>query len=128
AVAYVGYRRGRTLLMSSIFRRIFGERQTDGLAGRLIDIFAIIATLFGTAAALGIAALQIGEGVTIVAGVSDITTTVLAIIIASLMIRFFISVGSCVSRGICYLSSMYIGFSFAIMGLVFFPWPCVLFL
>src|SRR5699024_9507106 len=80
-VAYVAYRRGSSLLVISIFRRIFAPRQTDGFAGRLIDIFAIIATLFGTAAALGIAALQIGEGVTIVAGVSDITNTVLAVII-----------------------------------------------
>src|SRR5690606_30748459 len=77
AVAYVGYRRGRTLLMSSIFRRLFGGSYTDGFAGRLVDIFAIIATLFGTAAALGIAALQIGEGITIVTGVSEITNTVL---------------------------------------------------
>ena len=123
AVAYVGYRRGRTLLMSSIFRRIFGERQTDGFAGRLIDIFAIIATLFGTAAALGIAALQIGEGVTIVAGVSDITNTVLAIIIAALMVGFVISAVSGVSRGIRYLSNINIVFTIGIVGLVFFLGP-----
>src|SRR5699024_4636542 len=58
AVAYVGYRRGRTLLMSSIFRRIFGERRTDGLAGRLNDNFALIAKHLGSAAAHDITAIH----------------------------------------------------------------------
>ncbi|MDN5743376.1 MAG: BCCT family transporter, partial [Yaniella sp.] len=120
AVAYVAYRRGRSLLMSSIFRRLFGARQTDGFAGRLVDIFAIIATLFGTAAALGIAALQIGEGVTIVAGVSEITNTVLAIIIAVLMVGFIVSAVSGVARGIRYLSNINIVFTIGIVALIFF--------
>lgn len=123
AVAYVAYRRGRSLLMSSIFRRLFGGRYTDGFAGRLVDIFAIIATLFGTAAALGIAALQIGEGVTIVAGVSEITNTVLAVIIAVLMVGFIVSAVSGVSRGIRYLSNINIVFTIGIVGLVFVLGP-----
>lgn len=123
SVAYVAYRRGRSLLMSSIFRRLFGARQTDGFAGRLVDIFAIIATLFGTAAALGIAALQIGEGVTIVTGVSEITNGVLAIIIAALMVGFVISAVSGVSRGIRYLSNTNIVLTIGIVGLVFFLGP-----
>ncbi|MDN6519957.1 MAG: BCCT family transporter [Yaniella sp.] len=123
AVAYVAYRRGRSLLMSSIFRRLFGARQTDGFAGRLVDSFAIIATLFGTAAALGIAALQIGEGVTIVAGVSEITNTVLAIIIAVLMVGFIVSAVSGVARGIRYLSNINIVFTIGIVALIFFLGP-----
>src|SRR5699024_1266059 len=62
AIAYAAYRRGRSLLLSSIFVTLFGKRQTEGFAGKLVDIFAIVATLFGTAAALGIAAMQIGTG------------------------------------------------------------------
>lgn len=123
AVAYVAYRRGRTLLMSSIFRRFFGGKYTDGFAGRLVDIFAIIATLFGTAAALGIAALQIGEGVTIVAGVSEITNTVLAIIIAVLMVGFILSAVSGVARGIRYLSNINIVFTIGIVAFVFLLGP-----
>jgi len=66
AIAYASYRRGRVPLISSVFRTLFGARQTDGFAGKVVDIFAIIATLFGTAATLGLAAIQIGEGVQIV--------------------------------------------------------------
>ena len=123
AVAYVAYRRGRTLLMSSIFRRLFGGKYTDGFAGRLVDIFAIIATLFGTAAALGIAALQIGEGVTIVTGVSEITNTVLAMIIAVLMIGFILSAVSGVARGIRYLSNLNIVLTIGIVAFVFLLGP-----
>lgn len=123
AVAYVGYRRGRSLLMSSIFRRLFGGKATDGIAGQLIDIFAIIATLFGTAAALGIAALQIGEGVSIVAGVDELTNAVLAIIIAVLMVGFVVSAVSGVTRGIRYLSNINIVLTVGIVGLIFVLGP-----
>ena len=69
AVAYVSYRRGRVPLMSSILMPLFGRgHRTDSFGARLIDSLAIIATLFGTAASLGIGALQIGRGVEIVTG------------------------------------------------------------
>ncbi len=106
AVAYAAYRRGRPLLMSSIFRTVFGERHTNGLAGRLVDVFAIVATLFGTAAALGIAALQIGAGVTVVSGAGELTNAMLLGIIALLTIGFVVSAVSGVARGIRYLSSI----------------------
>ncbi|MEE2529968.1 BCCT family transporter [Pseudarthrobacter sp. J75] len=123
AVAYVGYRRGRALLMSSIFRHLFGKSQTDGLAGKLVDIFAIIATLFGTAAALGIAALQIGQGVTIVSGVSELTNTVLIGIIGVLTVCFVLSAVSGVARGIRYLSNINIVLTLGIVGVVFILGP-----
>ncbi|WP_309123871.1 BCCT family transporter [Arthrobacter sp.] len=123
AVAYVGYRRGRPLLMSSIFRHLFGKKQTDGFAGKLVDIFAIIATLFGTAAALGIAALQIGQGVTIVSGVSELTNTVLVGIIGVLTIAFILSAVSGVARGIRYLSNINIILTLGIVGVVFILGP-----
>src|SRR5699024_10656161 len=78
---------------------------------------------FGCAAALGIAALQIGEGVTIFAGVSDTTHTLLAIIIAALMVGSVISAVSGVSRGIRYLSNINIVFTLGIVALVFFLGP-----
>ncbi|WP_422115246.1 BCCT family transporter [Brachybacterium sp. UNK5269] len=123
AVAYAAYRRGRTLLMSSIFQRLFGTKHSEGWAGRLVDIFAIIATLFGTAAALGIAALQIGAGVVIVSGASELTNTVLLLIIAVLSIGFVVSAVSGVSRGIRYLSNLNIVLTIGFTGLVFLLGP-----
>ncbi|MGJ9411683.1 BCCT family transporter [Aeromicrobium sp. CF4.19] len=118
AVAYAAYRRGRPLLMSSIFRTLFGERHTNGVAGKLIDIFAIVATLFGTAAALGIAAMQIGTGVSIVSGAGELTNTMLVVIIALLTVGFIISAVSGVARGIRYLSSINIVLTVGLVGTV----------
>ncbi|MGO2111277.1 MAG: BCCT family transporter, partial [Pseudoclavibacter sp.] len=123
AVAYAAYRRGRSLLMSSIFRALFGKRQTEGFAGKLIDIFAIVATLFGTAAALGIAAMQIGTGVSVVAGLDGISNTVLVIIIALLTVGFVISAVSGVARGIRYLSNINIILTLGVILIVLFLGP-----
>jgi len=123
AVAYAAYRRGRPLLMSSIFRTLFGERHSDGFAGKLIDIFAIVATLFGTAAALGIAAMQIGTGVTIVSGVGQLTNFMVVGILLLLTLGFVVSAVSGVARGIRYLSSINIVLTVGIVLLVLFLGP-----
>lgn len=123
AVAYAAYRRGRTLLISSIFRALFGQRLTEGIAGKLVDVFAIIATLFGTAAALGIAAMQIGTGVSIVSGTGEVTNNTLVVIIAILTIGFVVSAVSGVARGIRYLSSVNILLTIGLMVLVLFLGP-----
>lgn len=123
AVAYAAYRRGRTLLISSIFRALFGQRLTEGIAGKLVDVFAIIATLFGTAAALGIAAMQIGTGVSIVSGAGEVTNNTLVVIIAVLTVGFVVSPVSGVARGIRYLSSINILLTIGLMVLVLFLGP-----
>ncbi|WP_040684310.1 BCCT family transporter [Nocardiopsis halotolerans] len=123
AVAYAAYRRGRSLLMSSIFRALFGRRHTEGFAGKLVDIFAIIATLFGTAAALGIAAMQIGSGVSIVSGAGELTNNTLVVIIAILTVGFVISAISGVARGIRYLSNTNIVLTIGMVAIVLFLGP-----
>jgi choline-glycine betaine transporter len=57
AIAYGTFRRGRRQLISSAFAPLFGQRRTEGWAGRTIDVLAIFATLFGSAASLGLGAL-----------------------------------------------------------------------
>ena len=122
AMAYSSYRRGRVTLISSVFRSMFGK-QTDGFAGRLVDMFAIIATLFGTAASLGLAAIQLGKGVEIVSGASRVTNNGLIIILAVLTAAFIISAVSGVSRGIRYLSTTNIVLTLSLVLFVFFAGP-----
>ena len=69
--AYASYRRGRVPLMSSVFAPFFRDGRTDSAVGKIIDILAIFATLFGTVASLGLGALQIRSGLNIVAGWSS---------------------------------------------------------
>src|SRR5690606_4794665 len=62
-MAYGTYRMGRTQLFSAMFSSIFGEKVSEGIGGRIINILAILATLFGSACSLGLGALQIGGGI-----------------------------------------------------------------
>ena len=128
AIAYSSYRRGRVTLISSIFKPLFGSRDTDGPLGKLIDILALIATLFGTAATLGVSAVQIGQGVEIVSGAGPATNTTLVIIIAVLGIGFIFSAVSGVARVVRYLSNINISLTLALVVFVFIVGPTLLLL
>ncbi|RNE49617.1 BCCT family transporter [Corynebacterium alimapuense] len=123
AIAYSSYRRGRVPLISSVFKPLFGSRDTDGPMGKLIDIMAIIATLFGTAATLGLSAVQIGHGVEIISGAGPLANNTLLIIIGVLAIAFIISAVSGVSRGIRYLSNINISLTLGLVAFVFLFGP-----
>ncbi len=128
AIAYSSYRRGRVPLISSAFSSLFGSRDTDGPLGKLIDVLALIATLFGTAATLGLSTIQIGEGITIISSVNEATNTLLIVIIAVLSIAFIISAVSGVARGIRYLSNTNITLTLGLVFFVFFTGPTLLML
>lgn len=123
ALAYATFRRGRPTLISSIFQTLFGKSKTEGFAGKLVDIFAIIATLFGTATTLGLSAIQIGQGVTLVSGIGPVGNNILLIIIGVLGAGFIISAVSGVSRGVRYLSNINITFTLGLVLFVFFAGP-----
>lgn len=108
AIAYSSFRRGRSQLISSVFRPLIGKRNAEGPIGRLIDILALFATLFGSAASLGIGTLQIRSGME-AAGWLDpdsASTTVLVLIIAVLTVCFIASAVSGVAKGIQWLSNI----------------------
>ncbi|HJE90676.1 MAG TPA: BCCT family transporter [Dietzia timorensis] len=123
ALAYSSYRRGRVTLLSSVFKSLIGSDRSEGLAGSIIDMMAIIATLFGTAATLGLSAIQIGQGVQIVSGASEVTNTVLIVIIGILTACFIVSAVSGVSRGIRYLSNINITLTLGLILFVFLLGP-----
>jgi len=104
AIAYGTFRKGRRQLISSAFRPLFGRR-AEGPAGRIIDILAIFATLFGSAASLGLGALQIGAGLEYNGWVDSVSEVVLVGIIVLLTICFIASAVSGIERGIQWLSN-----------------------
>ncbi|EGT5594055.1 BCCT family transporter [Corynebacterium striatum] len=128
AIAYSSYRRGRVPLISSIFKPLFSSRDTDGPLGKLIDVLALIATLFGTAATLGLSAIQMGEGVSIIRGAGPLTNSALIVIIAILGCGFIISAVSGVSRGVRYLSNINISLTLGLVVFVFLAGPTLLLL
>lgn len=102
AIAYSTHRRGNTGLVSPMLRPIFGKA-VDGWFGKMIDIFAVLATLFGTTTSLGLGASQISEGINRVLGIPE-TTFVKVAIIAGITVVFTLSALSGVNRGIKFLS------------------------
>ncbi|MGZ0712743.1 BCCT family transporter (plasmid) [Coraliomargarita sp. W4R53] len=105
AIAYAAYRRGRRPLISAIFQPIFGDR-TDGWIGAVIDVFAIIVTLFGTGVTLGMGTLQIASGVEYVTGIGPLGNGALIVIITVLTAAFVVSAVSGIKRGIRALSNI----------------------
>ncbi len=125
AVAYGVFRKGRRQLISSAFIPLIGERRANGGVGRLIDILAIFATLFGSAASLGLGALQIGSGLEIVSGIGKIGNGVLVGIIVLLTIAFIASAVSGVEKGIQWLSNINMVLALVLAVFVFVVGPTV---
>lgn len=62
AIAYFQFRRGLPNRISSCFEPMLGRERLDGPIAKLIDIFAIVATLCGIATSAGFAATQFSAG------------------------------------------------------------------
>ncbi|MEQ7125864.1 BCCT family transporter [Actinopolymorpha sp. B11F2] len=105
ALAYGTFRKGRPQLISAAFAPLLGERRATGPAGRVIDILAIFATLFGSAASLGLGALQIGAGLVELGWLGTAGSLVLGSLIAVLTVAFVASAVSGVAKGIQWLSN-----------------------
>ncbi len=122
AIAYGSFRRGRSQLISAAFAPLLGRR-SEGVAGRAIDVLAIFATLFGSAASLGLGALQIGSGLTLAGwGVGN---AVLVGIIAVLTVLFVASAVSGVAKGIQWLSNTNMVLAVVLAVFVFVVGPTV---
>ena len=62
AMAYFGFRKNLPILVSATFTPVLGPNAHTRPIGRLVDALAIVATLFGTATALGLNGLQLNSG------------------------------------------------------------------
>jgi choline/carnitine/betaine transport len=124
AIAYGVYRKGRVQLISSAFESLLGSR-AHGPWGKVIDMLAIFATLFGSAASLGLGALQIQSGMEIVAGIGEAGNMVLIGIIAVLTVAFVLSAVSGVAKGIQWLSNINMVLALTLALFVFLVGPTV---
>jgi choline/carnitine/betaine transport len=124
AIAYGVYRKGRLQLISAAFQPLIGDR-ANGPLGKVIDMLAIFATLFGSAASLGLGALQIRSGLNIVAGIGTSGNAVLIGIIVVLTIAFIFSAVSGVAKGIQWLSNINMVLALTLAAFVFVVGPTV---
>ncbi|PRX48868.1 BCCT family transporter [Salegentibacter salegens] len=123
ALAYFTYTRGLPLTIRSIFYPFLGDK-IYGKIGDAIDIFAVLATLFGLATSLGFGVQQIASGLDHVFNVpSGITTQVL--LIAGITLIATISVVLGVDKGVKFLSEWNMRVALVLLGLAIVLGPTV---
>lgn len=88
ALGFFTYNKGLPLTIRSAFYPLFGER-VWGPLGHVIDIVAVLATIFGLATSLGLGASQAASGLNFLFGVENNISTQIAIIIAVSAIAIF---------------------------------------
>lgn len=121
AIGYSTHRKNRPGLVSPMLRPVLGKL-IDGWFGKAIDVFAIIATLFGTTTSLGLGASQIAEGMNRVFGLPTGLPIQIAII-AVITVLFTLSALSGVHRGIRYISEITMTLSALLAVFVFVAGP-----
>ncbi|WP_321338019.1 BCCT family transporter [Breoghania sp.] len=80
ALALFAYNKGLPLTMRSVFYPVFGER-VWGWTGHVIDVMAVLATLFGLATSLGFGASQAAAGLHFLFDWPDTTTVKVLLIV-----------------------------------------------
>ncbi|WP_086737286.1 BCCT family transporter [Streptomyces glaucescens] len=124
ALAYAGFRKDRGNRLSAAFVPLIGSERAEAWPGKVIDLLAVFATVFGTATSLGLGALQVAEGLDLTAAI-DATRTTELLIIAALSAAFVASAFSGLHRGIKWLSTLNIVLAAAMMLFVFLLGPTV---
>jgi choline/carnitine/betaine transport len=123
ALAYSAYRKGRGAGFSGAFIPLFRGRPAPK-ALRAIDVFAIFATLFGSATSLGLGVLQINGGLSQVFGTGSGLGLQIGII-ALLTLCFVLSAVSGIGRGIKWLSNGNMVLALALLFFLFVVGPTV---
>ena len=103
-LAYAIHRRGRPISVRWTLEPLFGKRVRGGL-GNVIDVVALVGTLFGVATSLGLGVLQIGAGLE-AAGIAQATDVTLVAVIVVVSIAVLASVLSGINRGMKWLSNV----------------------
>jgi len=116
SLAFFAYNKGLPLSVRSIFYPLLGDR-TWGWAGHLVDILAVLATLFGLATSLGLGAQQAASGINHVFGSEGgIGMQILVIIgVTSLAV---ISVVRGIDGGVKLLSNINMIIAFGLLAFV----------
>ncbi|MEV7653844.1 BCCT family transporter [Streptomyces anulatus] len=124
ALGYASFRKGRGNRLSAVFVPLIGDRRANGVFGKVLDLLAVFATVFGTATSLGLGALQIAIGLDLTAGVDQSTGGEL-VVIAVLSAAFVVSAFTGLHGGVKWLSSINLVVAAVLMVFVFVAGPTV---
>jgi BCCT family betaine/carnitine transporter len=104
SLAFFSYNKGLPLTIRSAFYPLLGER-CWGVTGHIIDILAVLATIFGLATSLGLGAQQAAGGLNYLFGIDNSISTQLGVIVIVTAIAL-VSVSRGLEGGVKILSNI----------------------
>ena len=122
ALAYFGFRYKLPLALRSCFYPLLKER-INGKLGDLIDIMALLATLFGVITTLGFGASQLGAGLHQLGWISENSFSLQMVVIAVVMSLAIFSAISGVGKGVKILSELNLTLAFSLLIFVLVAGP-----
>src|SRR5690606_208808 len=124
ALAYFSFRHGLPLSMRSALYPIIGER-IHGPIGHVVDVFAILGTLFGIATTLGLSVTQINAGLNYLWPQIPVSTMVQIVSIVVITALATCSVVAGMDKGIKNLSLLNMALAITLMLFVFAVGPTI---
>jgi choline/glycine/proline betaine transport protein len=122
-LAYFSYRHNLPLTLRSALYPLIGEKIYKW-PGHLVDIFAVVSTVFGVATSLGLGASQVNAGFSYLFGL-DVSTTNQIIIMCVITGLAVISVATGLDKGIKILSETNMFLAVTLLILIFVLGPTV---
>ncbi len=122
-LAYFSYRHNLPLTLRSALYPLIGERIYQW-PGHLVDVFAVVSTVFGVATSLGLGASQVNAGFSYLFDI-DVSTTNQIIIMSVITGLAVISVATGLDKGIKILSETNMVLAVVLLLLIFVLGPTV---
>ncbi|GAA6203570.1 MULTISPECIES: choline BCCT transporter BetT [Thalassotalea] len=122
-LAYFSYRHNLPLTLRSALYPLIGERIYQW-PGHLVDIFAVVSTVFGVATSLGLGASQVNAGFSYLFDI-DVSIPNQIVIMATITLLAVISVATGLDKGVRRLSEANMVLAVILLLLVFIVGPTV---
>ena len=122
-LAYFSYRHNLPLTLRSALYPLIGEK-IYGWPGHMVDVFAVVSTVFGVATSLGLGASQVNAGFSYLFDI-DVSITNQIIIMCGITTLAVISVATGLDKGIKILSETNMILAVILLLLIFILGPTV---
>lgn len=124
AVGYSVHRLGNPISLRWTLRPLLGNR-VQGFWGDVIDVIAVLGTLFGIATSLGLGVSQIGAGLGYLDVIGQPTTWLLVVLIICITAIAVVSVVTGIDKGMKWLSNINLLLAVGLMSAILVLGPTV---
>ncbi|MGE6389702.1 BCCT family transporter [Psychrobacter pacificensis] len=125
SLAYFAFRHGLPLSIRSTLYPLIGDK-IHGPIGHIVDVFAILGTMFGIATSLGLSVSQINAGLNyLLPDIIPVNTTIQVVAIALVTSAALVSVLAGMDKGVKRLSILNMVLATALMVFVFVVGPTI---